>query len=275
MDLTAQGRALLKAMGGNLSQVRATPYSMSRWGLDRPESVLHVVPESLAALCLALPDEFLKKSDSALEAETPVTRLDRRVRLRFWDEYESANKENRPMKMLDVVQFSGVPSWESYEARLKDTPALLAWLMNPPAEYKLQMREAQELGLRRLTDILELPMIDATTGKVNTGVGLLILQAIKLVDQRLHGSPTQKNVNVNVEAGQMPQNATLSMSEVDKKIAELEARLHGPAAQAGSAPLGTPLGPFPSPKPEESSSSEAGGSGASDTFEAEFEHRSD
>lgn len=271
MDLSVQGKALLKAMGGNSAMVRATPYAMSRWGLDRPESVLHAVPEALKALCLALPDVYLKKSDSALEDEATVTRLDRRVRLKFWDEYEQAYKENREMHLDDVVAFSGVQSWMSYESRLKETPALLAWLMNPPADYKLQMREAQELGLRRLTDILELKMEDPLTGKINTGVGLLILQAIKLIDARLHGAPTTKNVNVNVDAGQAPAGGQISMPEVDKRIAELEAKLGSPTASVAVTSFpGTPAAPSLPHTPGASIASDKEGLQASDISDAEY-----
>ena len=131
------------------------------------------------------------------------------------------------MDMGAVVSLTGVPTWPSYETKLDQSPHLLAWLMQPPPSYKLQILEAQELGLDRLSEILTLPIRDPKTGKINTGVGLLILQAIKMVDSRIHGKATERHVQITADAGKIPEGASMDMEAVDRRIRELESALTG------------------------------------------------
>jgi hypothetical protein len=229
-QLSPYGKSLLKALGGDLGMVRATPHAVKRWGADQPESILHVLPPELQARILALPPEILELSENELVAALPggLTRQDRRLRINFWAEYERAQRAQEGMNLSTVVLDTGLPSWGVYEQRLYQMPALLAWLMQPPPSYQLQIKEAHELGISRLMEILALPLT-MTDGKgnpkINVGVGLLILQAIKLVDNRRMGAPTQKNVQVNVDAGKAPEGATLSMEQIDRRIEELENNL--------------------------------------------------
>lgn len=240
-DLSPYGEALLKQVGGSLGMVRPTPHAMKRWGMDRPDSIIHVLPEDFAKQVLKIPDEALELPEWRLEKElaeeeNPVTRQDRRVRINFWQEYEQAHAQARKMNLTTVVQNTGLPSWQLYVDMLLTNHRRFAWLMHPPPGYELAMREAHELGMGRLVEILSLPLTkkDKNGNDVpNIGVGLLILQAVKLVDNRRMGTPTQKNVNVNVDAGKSPSGASLNMEEVDKKLAELEAFFDG---KAGSRP---------------------------------------
>lgn len=238
-SLTPHGRALLKQLHGNTGQIRPTAAAVARFGADQPDSVLEVIPEALANAALALPDELFKTPEHELESLAQVTRQDRRIRIRFWEEYEVCHRTLSQMDLTKVVADTGVPTWGYYWEKLTRTPALLVWLMQPPAAYRLQMQEASELGLRRLVDILQLPLTKPS-GAVDAGVGLLILQAIKMVDQRLHGSVTQKVLSVNLSAGDKPEEGSISMDEVDRKLKELEDELSAATPQALAAPAEKP-----------------------------------
>lgn len=207
------------------------------WGMDQPQSVLHGLPDGLRAQILSLPPELIALSEQELEIGAGgISRQDRRVRLNFWQEYEKATQEARSLNLKAVAQDTGLPSWAIYEEKLYQNAGLLAWLMRPPATYVLQVREAQELGLNRLHEILSLPIKTTVTKKnksgevkieekINVGVALLILNAFRLVDQRLMGGYTQKQVNVNVDAGQAPPGGSINMATLDEKLKELEAAL--------------------------------------------------
>jgi hypothetical protein len=210
---------------------------MARFGADQPDSILEVIPEAVRDAVLRLPDELFALPPEELEAQAQVSRQDRRIRIQFWEEYEVAHRSLGQLDLSKVVVGSGVPSWPYYSEKLNRTPALLAWLVQPPAEYRLQMKEAGELGMQRLMDILELPQRNAN-GSVNTAVCLLQLQALKMVDQRLHGSITQKILSVNVDGGQKPENGQLSMEEVDRKLKELQKELDGATPHVMHTPLG-------------------------------------
>lgn len=251
--LSPYGKALLKELGGDpLRDVPLTPAQVKRWAKDRPESVLNLMPDQeLAGLAAALPTEFFRMTEDTLKDRCPEgrpSRLDRRVRLQFWNEYEAAAKELREMDMQMVVEGTGALSWEAYriEMATPEAAALLAWFMTPPPEYSLRMREATELGVERLMDILELPLKDPVTNRVNVGVAALILAAYKLVSERAHGAIAQKIVQANMHVGEVPADGKtqVSIKDVDARIAELEKLLNGQTVQL-NAPEATTPAPVP------------------------------
>lgn len=234
--LSPHGQALLKALGGSAAQARATPAAVARWGADQPDSVLNVIPKELGELALALPDELFKLSENVLEKSAQVTRQDQRIRIQFWEEYERAHKVADQIDFGNVIAGTGLPTWGVYWEKLKSNQQLLAWLMQPPAHYRLQMKEAHQLGLKRLVDILDLPLMkkDAKGNEVpDTAVALLILQAFKLVDQRLHGAVTQKIVQAHIhETKPEGEPAATNMAEVDRKLEALKKELENPTPVA-------------------------------------------
>lgn len=221
-ELSSFGKSVLKQLGGSPNQVKLSRVVTERWALDRPESILNPVPDELAQKILALPEETLGISEDTLEKQVVPSRQDRRVRIRFWEEYERAASEQRKMYLGNVVQDTGFPSWESYAVRVEDRPELLLWLMSPPPGYQIQLKEAMEIGMSKLLEILELPLRDGVTGKINTSVGLLQLQAFKMIDTRLHGAVTQRMVSVNVNAEKPKDAVALNMDEIEKKLKQLE-----------------------------------------------------
>jgi hypothetical protein len=226
--LTHLGRQLLKNLGGSEQMVRGTPAALKRWGMEREDSILHVLPESLRDMVLTLPAAILDRQEHELAKEVVLTRQDRSLRRLLWAEYEQAHREAREMDLDAIATQAGAPSWDAYAGKFAGSQALLAWVMSPPIEYRVEIDTALERGIERLYDILELPLTDPVTKRVNTGVGLLILQAVKMLDQRRHGAYTQKNVNVNVSGGS-PQEpgAKLDLAAIDAKLEQLEAELEG------------------------------------------------
>ena len=238
-QLSPYGKSLLKALGGNAKDICAK--KATYWGLDHPQSVLNLIPEEISQVVLSLPTEILKHSDGELEKATGgITRQDRRVRLLFWEEYENAAREARSMNLEWVAENAGLPTWNSYGQRLYENPPLMAWVMRPPPHYELQMREAQELGIDRLMEIMQLPIEQPVydkkgnllvgkdgkpVTKADVGVGMLIMQCYRLVDQRRHGGYTQKTVNMNLDANKVPEGASLSMEEVESRLKELSEKL--------------------------------------------------
>ena len=224
-SLSAHGKALLKSLGGDPALATATPAAIRRFAADTPESPLQLMPEHIARKALAIEDNYLKMTEHELEEHFKPFRLDRRIKAAFWDDYERAAKEGRKVDLSTLVAGCGVATWEQYEDRLIQSPALFAWFLTPPVEYRVQLKEGSEFGMRRLMDILELPLIDSK-GRPNTGVGLLILQAVKFLDARVHGAITQKVLNVGMSAGVIPEGAQgVNMAELDKRIAEAEQAL--------------------------------------------------
>lgn len=222
-------KALMKAMGGDPRFMTAHPEKIRRWALDRPESVLNLIPDTaFSELVAEIPQEFFEKSELQLQEMCPSgtpSRVDRRVRTNFWEEYESAARDRRKMDLDLVVADTGARNWPAFVEQLTQSTALMSWFMNPPASYKLQMKEAQALGLDRLSEIMTLPIKDPATGRINPAIASIILQAWRLVDIRINGMPTQKQVLVTANAGSAPANSTMDLGALDIKLKELEKML--------------------------------------------------
>lgn len=231
-NLSPHARSLMKMMGADPRSLTLTAAQIQRWGLDRPESVLNLIrDDELVRRAAQLPSVLLAMSDSELEARMDgrPTRQDRRMRLYFWEEYEQAAKLTQAVDLESLSKEVGILNWTAYRQNLVDNSDLLAWFLSPPASYRLQMREALDLGLKRLMDILELPIQDPKTGKVNAGVGLLVLQAYKLVDSRVNGAVAQKLIQLKADAGQVPEGGKFDEAAVERRLKELE-QLMSPSA---------------------------------------------
>lgn len=227
-------KQLLRTLGGDPKYLGLSAAVVSRWALDRPEAVLNLVDdEAFFRAAANLPADLLKLSESELAAFCPPnrpSRLDRRVRIYFWEAYEEAAKKHHTISLEGIVKDSGVPSWSEYRNELLTTPVLLAWMLCPPAGYKIQMKEALDLGLKRLMDILEIPVMDPVTKKVSPAVAALHIQAFRLIDQRVNGAITQKIVSIGASAGTVPEGAqAVDHSAIDQRLLELEKILQGTA----------------------------------------------
>lgn len=231
--LSAAGKQLLKVLGGDPSLASITPAALKRWAVDQPTSIINLCPdEVLTRAAVHLPENYFRRTEAELIKEMPyeqVSRQDRRVRIQFWEEYEAAAKDNRPMDLEFVAQGTGAVNWPAFRDELVTCNAKLAWLMIPPAHYRVQLKEAQELGLGRLMNILEIPAQDPVTKKVNVGIAMMHLMVWKAIDLRLQGPMIQKIVSLTGNMGSAPEggSAKVDMTSVDKRIAELEAQLQG------------------------------------------------
>ena len=219
-QLSPFGKAIFREAKADLKEITPSLASAKHFDIGRSDSILNLIPPHLAERALKIPDEILRHKD--LEGQAMPSRQDRRMRIRFWEEYENAASQRRAMELSNITEGTGLPSWPSYDLNLQNSPQLLAWFMTPPAGYRMLLQESMELGQERLREILALPLIPPGKTTPDARIGLLILQAIKFIDQRLYGAITQRNVNVNLTQPIPPGQATVRMEDLDKKIKELE-----------------------------------------------------
>jgi hypothetical protein len=230
--LSPHAKALMKAMGGDPRFMSLTPGQVARWALDRPESPLNLLPDTeLAGKAAALSEEFWELTEQELKERCSPghpSRVDLRVKLRFWEEYEQAAAKLQPMDLAQAIEGTGGLSWSVFRGALLEDPFLLAWFMLPPPGYRMQLQEAESLGLSRLMEILELPIVDPRTKKVRADIGKLIIEAWKLVDLRRHGAVTQRVVSLSASAGSVPDGATqMDMQKVEERLNELRSQVEG------------------------------------------------
>lgn len=151
-----------------------------------------------------------------------------RVRMMFWNSYERVmnrrhDKRNR-MSINDINKIYG--SSKTIE-RLAENPEEVAYVLRPFDDYKTSLLDLLHIGVDEMRKILESPMIDEKTGRVDSKLADVKRRIFVDVSDRVHGMPTQhieqKSLNLNKELGP-EESQPRTVEEIDRKIQELEAK---------------------------------------------------
>ena len=201
--------------------------------------------------------EELEKEEWEVKKGLKITPTLNRLRYSFWNEYYRSVDSNSG-RMVQKNIFRGVCSMEVYEKMLRNN-AYVAWILCPPSDTVVSLRETLNYGLDRIREILDLPLHKLESVKVGKDefedrevvdekVANLMLKAVAMVDLRLHGSYVQvakieqKTLNVNKNVTNVentyldPKDAEYSIDaqlemlrdEVKKDVKKLEAPITVP-----------------------------------------------
>lgn len=192
---------------------------------DNPRGLWKIAPPGLANLMKDLSEKWFSLSEEDLLKRVGSNPSLNRVRIAFWKEYDRAQEEQRQMRWADISRMVQMPTWALSDMFHKDLH--LAYVLCPVASYDAFLEEALSHGMRRIREILDLPLSDEN-GKVNPKTGELILKAAAFLDMRMHGGFLQKSMNLEARTEIGLQHVQklareLNMDEIDKKIRELEA----------------------------------------------------
>ena len=156
---------------------------------------------------------------------------DIRARLCFWDEYALACAADRPMRKECVLGEVTPEIWR--KVYLRNYRKLL-FVLHQPSSYATSMRRLLDIGIDRLYEIMDMPII--RNGLPDHKAVANILKAFQLVDLRVKGAVVQRlqidqrslNVNQNIDVSNTErQLAFMSMQELESmktKLAEIEAK---------------------------------------------------
>jgi hypothetical protein len=150
-----------------------------------------------------------------------------RVRLNLWREYASAVHQKRFINTKAL--WLGACSMGFLYRRIFAEPAKLAWILCPPPAYEVQCEETLITAMQRLREYIEHSCF-TPSGKPDHAHAKTILQIAKFLDQRVHGAIPQRidqrilKANVTQEQLKQVKDQNRSMSEIDREIAELEAK---------------------------------------------------
>jgi len=171
-------------------------------------------------------DEYALGQKLRAEHKTPSV-TDNRLRLGFWLEYERAISRNKAMLMQNV--YAGVCGASYFYREYIASPTRVAWLLCPPADYQVKLREARDFGIDLLRSFLDMPVLDLETGKPNTKLMELQAKIVSMLDQRLEGGYVQRqetkqlNLNVSTSQGAVGKVTTeLSMEQLERRLKEIE-----------------------------------------------------
>lgn len=205
----------------------------SLYDAENPDSLINRIPPRLVPVFervrTKLPRTLLADERAIRRYVSPDER-DERVRLAFWDEFNASTAAGKKMSLQSFI--SGACSWESWVTAYEPNDKRMCWIFTPPTSYAAQMRHILHRGTERLLEVMNLPMIDEETGKVDVKVANLILRAWQLADMRVKGGVMQKlqieqkSMNLNLNADSNLENLRTQVDGMDlEELESLERRI--------------------------------------------------
>jgi hypothetical protein len=216
---------------------------------DIEPRLAYPVYKAIRAQADVYPDLFLLGSADKVKAAFPqyAVEFDKiydLVRVKFWNLHKNAVENKSTIGFNDI--YEGLCSRYQLLNLVFKVPPALAYMLCPIADYKLQASTLLEEGMKHLQDILEMPNY-LPNGKPDSGVMSAKLQIVKLMANRVHGAPVQKQMiaqhtHITTEQRQEKEvPVTLAgdrMEQLKHKMAELLER----ERRALNLPLPSPTG---------------------------------
>jgi hypothetical protein len=170
--------------------------------------LLNLLDGPLRAAVEVLPDKYLMMTEKELKRHVDPDEVTCRLRIQFWDEYNQACDDGRPMQICNIMR--GLVYTEYFYSAILPDEKKLAWIIKPPADFLLAMRDLLYMGMERLREVLELPFVER--------VPLFDKDGKQRVDAQ--GRPVfRESVNVRLVA------------EVRAITTEMQNRVHGAVIQ--------------------------------------------
>lgn len=238
-------------MQGHRPTLEAIPFlpeNLNPFDEVNPFSLLRLAPEALATAIQNLDPKWYRHTERELRALVKPDPKLSRVRLNFWDEYLRACEQQRPMNITAVIKFVCSPT--TFYERYARSGSSLAWIITPPTEYMLAMRDNLELVWDKLREVIEKPIAQKTLVTQRGGAPVLdeegkpmfveqmdnkhignLIKIAAMLDLRVKGAIIQKvqidqrNLNMNVDANNSPLTATATMEQLEameQKIARMK-----------------------------------------------------
>lgn len=200
---------------------------------ENPDSLINRIPQRLVPVFERVRNKLprtLLADERAIRRFVVPDERDERVRLAFWDEFNASTAAGKRMSLQSFI--SGACSWESWVTAYEPNDKRMCWIFTPPTSYASQMRHILHRGTERLLEIMNLPMMDEESGKVDVKVANLILRAWQLADMRVKGGVMQKlqieqkSMNLNLNADSQLEGIRTQVDAMDlEELESLERRI--------------------------------------------------
>lgn len=229
--LTANS-SLLRAPVG----VEQNQYSI--YDFKNPRSVINIVPLSLREAIIRIPNRTQMMSETELHKYAEPSPTIGRLRLSFWDEYGLAQDQGRDMQITAIIR--NIISFDYWEKKILPRTEWVAFIVMPPKDYMVSMRYLHRQALKRLEEILDLPVLEVavsksgrTTQKINVSLISQIIRITQMLESRVMGAVVQKNLNLNVSADPVEKGDIegLTLEQIDKKLFEIKKQMGEPPAK--------------------------------------------
>ena len=205
--------------------------SLSILDEDNPHSLINLVPKDFATRMKGIDKSYFEMSQVDLEKKVRPDDIMNRLKLRFWDEWQVALLSGVETKVEISSVYYGVCTEEYFYAKVLSKPKVLAWVITPPIDYVVTMRDVLRQGIERLSDIIRLPLVQKTpmkergeyvrdedgeimyVEKVDKAVLSEVSKIVKMLSERVHGAIVQR-----IDVSQ--KNLSLDLTPATKRLLE-------------------------------------------------------
>jgi hypothetical protein len=171
--------------------------------------------------------ELLEMTEENLIDIVKPTPAVRQARITLWEEYSLA-KQNRRRMVHSMMHRGTSAKWMAKYVWSENKK--LAFLICPPVSYATQLKEAHDLGLKKIREIIASKITD-DEGNLLPRSADVVLKAFAVLDIRLKGAVVQKidqrtiQVTKNLDKVQEKEVLPDDMAELEKLIAEAREQL--------------------------------------------------
>jgi hypothetical protein len=177
--------------------------------MENPNSVVNLIKNTptIHRAVLRLIDEapeLLSIEESVMKAEIHPTVTLLRIRVGFWTEYENAISRGAQIKGSQI--YAGICTENYFKDKILTDNRKLAFLLCPPTDYVVQVKEALQAGMETMRQILGAKVID-DEGFLIPKAAEAVIKVVAMLDQRVKGAIVQRvdqrtvNMNLNKEMG--------------------------------------------------------------------------
>lgn len=178
---------------------------------ENPASLINIVPtfmkEPIQRLTVNCPS-YIGMDELFIRKEAKPSDRDERIRLSFWDAYHIATVEQRRMIITQFINSHTISIEQFIRDYLRRPTVKLAYIITPPRKYGTSMRVLLDKGIRRIEEIMDLPIMKPD-GTPNTSLIVQLIKTFQMIDMRVKGAIVQKmqiqqqNLNINADASDM------------------------------------------------------------------------
>lgn len=189
-----------------------------------PDSLINILPAYMVKWVEGLDKRWFDYSQAMLKSKCHPSPREHQLRLAFWHEYSQAQEHSRKMKAENI--YGPICTKDYFYRVIVKTPSKLAWLLNTPPEYQIQIEEMLHLGLGKLRDVLELPITDSKGP--NTRLISEMVKIVALLDNRVKGavvqrmSISQQNLNLNVDGKVPGPQSPKTVTELNRELSQIQ-----------------------------------------------------
>ena len=189
---------------------------------EREDGLRSYLSVELIEAVSKIEDEVWAMTDKELAAMAQPAPIDYSLRTSFWREVEKAIDGG--MKVLSKAVHAGICSGHYWRHHVAKDNFKLAWVCRPVQHYEREIDALLVRGTERLWEIVDIPLDDPRSGRFCPRRATVLLEAVKMIENRSKGLAVQRTqaVNLNLNAQSVIPD---SPKELDNRIMELEKKI--------------------------------------------------